>query len=74
MNESKRKVLNNSKSGSRPLYSSSDETVDLQARLAAKARWKNQPGNRYTPEELKRMSEGADVKIYRRKRIVLRLV
>jgi hypothetical protein len=40
--------------------------------LAAKDLWKSEAGRRYTPEELKRMSEVADVKIHRRKRVVMR--
>jgi len=41
--------------------------------LAAKALWKSEAGHRYTPEELKRMSEVADVKIHRRRRVAMRL-
>jgi hypothetical protein len=47
--------------------------VSLRARLAAKGLWKREAGHRYTPEELKRMSEAAEVKIRRRKRVVMRL-
>ena len=61
MNESQRKPL------------SGEEAASLQARLAAKDLWKSEAGHRYTPEELERMSRVADVKIHRRKRVVMRL-
>ncbi len=73
MNESQRKPLNNSGSGARVQPSSGEEAASLQARLAAKDLWKSEAGHRYTPEELKRMSEVAEVKIHRRKRVVMRL-
>ena len=73
MNESQRKPLNNSWSGAPVQPSSREEAASLQARLAAKDLWKNEAGHRYTPEELKRMSEVVDVKIHRRKRVVMRL-
>jgi hypothetical protein len=60
MNEGQRKGLSNSGGAS------------LQTRLAAKELWKSKTGHRYTPEELKRMSEAADVKIHRRRRVVMR--
>jgi hypothetical protein len=50
-----------------------EEAASLQARLAAKDLWKSEAGHRYTPEELKRMSQVADVKIHRRKRVAMRL-
>ena len=50
-----------------------EEASNLQARLAAKDLWKSEAGHRYTPEELERMSRVADVKIHRRKRVVMRL-
>lgn len=73
MNESQRKRLTNSGAGAPPQPLSVEEAARLQARLAAKDLWKAEAGNRYTPEELKRMSEVADVKIHRRKRVVMRL-
>ena len=73
MNESQRKPLNHSGSGGPVQPASGEESASLQARLAAKDLWKSEAGHRYTPEELKRMSEVADVKIYRRKRVVMRL-
>ena len=73
MNESQRKPLNNAGSGAPVLASSGEEAASLQARLAAKDLWKREPGHRYAPEELKRMSEVADVRIHRRKRVVMRL-
>jgi hypothetical protein len=73
MNESEPKPLNNSESVLDPRPSAIEKAVGLQARLAAKDQWKRQPGHRYTPEELKRMSEVAQVKIHRRKRVVMRL-
>ena len=73
MNESQRKPLNNSGSGALVQASTGEDAVRLQARLAAKGLWKSEAGHRYTPEELKRMSEVADVKIHRRKRVVMRL-
>ena len=73
MKESRRKPLNNSGSGAPVQPSSGEGAASLQARLAAKALWKSQAGHRYTPEELKRMSEVADVKIHRRKRVAMRL-
>jgi len=73
MNESQRKPLNDSGSGAPVQPSSGEEAASLQARLAAKDLWKNEAGHRYTPEELKRLSEAADVKIHRRRRITMRL-
>jgi len=73
MNESHRKPLNNSGPGVPAQPSSGEEAASLQARLAAKDLWKSEAGHRYTPAELKRMSEVADVKIHRRKRVVMRL-
>jgi hypothetical protein len=73
MNESQRKPLNDSGSGTPVQASSGEEAASLQARLAAKGLWKSQAGHRYTPEELKRMSEVASVKIHRRKRVAMRL-
>ena len=73
MNESQRKPLNNSGSGTPVEPSSGEELARLRARLTAKDLWKSEAGHRYTPEELKRMSEAADVKIHRRKRIAMRL-
>jgi hypothetical protein len=72
MNESQRKRLNNSGSGAPAQSLSDEEAASLQARLAAKDLWKSETGHRYTPEELKRMSEAADVKIHRRRRVVMR--
>jgi hypothetical protein len=45
----------------------------MQRRQTAKERWKAQPGHRYTPEELKRMSKALDVTIQRRKRVVMEI-
>jgi hypothetical protein len=73
MNESQRKPLKNAASGAPAPPSSTEEAASLQARLAAKDLWKSEAGHRYTPKELRRMSEVADVKIHRRKRIVMRL-
>jgi len=73
MNESQRKPLNNPGAGAPVQALSGEEGASLQARLAAKALWKSEAGHRYTPEELKRMSEVADIKIHRRKRVVMRL-
>ena len=73
MNESQRKPLSNSGSGTSMRPSSAEEAASLQARLAAKDLWKSEAGHRYTPEELDRMSQVADVKIHRRKRVVMRL-
>ena len=73
MNESQRKPLNDSGSGAPVQPSSGEGAGSLQARLAVKDHWKSEAGHRYTPEELKRMSEVADVKIQRRKRVVMRL-
>ena len=73
MKESQREPLNNSGSGTQAQPSSGEETASLQARLTPKDLWKREVGHRYTPEELKRMSEVADVKIHRRKRVVMRL-
>jgi hypothetical protein len=53
--------------------STKGEAGPLQGRLTAKAHWKAQPGHRYTPEELQRMSEAADVTIQRRKRVVMQI-
>ncbi len=36
----------------------------LQARLAQKERWKQQPGNRYTPAQLKEMLRGPRIRIH----------
>jgi hypothetical protein len=72
MNESQRKPLNNSGPGAPVRLSSGKEAASLHARLAAKDLWKSEAGHRYTPEELKRMSQVADVKIHRRKRVVMR--
>ena len=47
-------------------------TDNLQQRLAAKEKWKEQAGHRYTPEELQAMSQGAPVEIRRRKIVVMR--
>ena len=44
-----------------------------QARLTAKERWKSKPGHRYTPEQLKRMSETVEVKIQRRKMVEMQI-
>jgi hypothetical protein len=74
MNGSQRKPLNNSGSGTPVQPSSGGEAASLQARLAAKGLWKSEAGHRYTPEELKRMSEVTEVTIHRRKRVVMRLV
>ena len=73
MNENQRKPLNKSGSVAPAQASSGEEAASLQARLAAKDLWKSGAGHRYAPEELKRMCEGADVKISRRKRVVMRL-
>ena len=72
MNEGQRKPLNDSGSGAPAQPLSTEQAAGLQARLAAKDLWKSEAGHRYTPEELKRMSEVADVKIHRRKRVVMR--
>jgi len=74
MNESQRKPVKYSKPGAPVLSASQEEVASLKARLVAKADWKKQAGHRYTPEELKRMSEAGDVQICRRKRVVMRLV
>ena len=74
MNGSQRKPLNNSRSGTPVQPSSGGEVASLRARLRAKGLWKSEAGHRYTPEELKRMSEAAEVTIVRRKRVVMRLV
>jgi len=73
MNESRHKPFNSSGSGAPVPPSSREEAASLEARLAAKALWKSEAGHRYTPEELKRMSEVADVKIHRRRRVAMRL-
>jgi len=73
MNENQRKPLNPPGCGAPAQPSSGEEAASLQARLAAKDLWKREAGHRYTPEELKRMSEVADVKIHRRKRVLMRL-
>jgi hypothetical protein len=73
MNESQRKPLNISGSVAPAQASSGEEAARLQARLAAKELWKSEARHRYAPEELKRMSEVVDVKIHRRKRVVMRL-
>ena len=73
MNRTQRKPLNNSRSGTPVQPSSGGEAASLQVRLAAKGVWKRETGHRYTPEELKRMSEVAEVTIHRRKRVVMRL-
>ena len=67
------KPLNNSGSSTPVQPLSGGEAASLQARLAAKGLWKREAGHRYTPEELKRMSEAAEVTIHRRKRVVMRL-
>jgi hypothetical protein len=72
MNESQRKPLTHSGSGAPAQASSGEAAASLQARLAAKDLWKSEAGHRYTPEELKRMSDVAEVKIHRRKRVVMR--
>lgn len=46
----------------------------LQARLAAKERWKNRPGNRFTPAELEAMLRGPRVKIHPHRVVVMRHV
>jgi hypothetical protein len=74
MNERQYKPVNYSKLGAPVRSASQEEVASLKARLVAKADWKKEAGHRYTPAELKRMSEATDVKIYRRKRIVMRLV
>jgi len=53
--------------------STNGEDGQLRRRLTAKEHWKAQPGHRYTPEELQRMSEAADVTIQRRKRVVMQI-
>ena len=73
MNESPRKPLNNSGGGAPVQPSPGEGAASLQTRLSAKDLWKSEAGHRYTPEELKRMSQAADVKIHRRKRVVMRL-
>jgi len=73
MKGSQRKPLDNPRSGTPVQPSSGGEAASLQARLAAKGLWKSEAGHRYTPEELKRMSEVANVTIHRRKRVVMRL-
>ena len=73
MNENQRKPLNSTSSGALLQPSSGEDTTNLQARLAGKRLWKSQVGHRYTPEELKRMSEVAEVQIHRRKRVVMQL-
>jgi hypothetical protein len=73
MNGSQRKPSNNSKSGTPVPSSPGGEAASLQTRLAAKGLWKRETGHRYTPGELKRMSEAAEVTIHRRKRVVMRL-
>ena len=74
MNGSQQKPLNNPPSGIPAQPSSGGEAASLEARLMAKGIWKSEAGHRYTPEELKRMSEAAEVTILRRKRVVMRLV
>jgi hypothetical protein len=73
MKESQREPLNKSGSGPQAQPSLREEAASLPARLTTKDRWKREVGHRYTPEELKGMSEVADVKIHRRKRVVMRL-
>jgi len=73
MNGGHRKPLDNSTSRTPVQPSSGGEAASLQSRLAAKDLWKSEAGHRYTPEELKRMSEAAEVTIHRRKRVVMRL-
>ena len=72
MNEGQSTRLNNSGSGAPAQTSPGEEAASLQARLAAKDLWKSEAGHRYTPEELRRMSEATDVKIHRRRRVVMR--
>jgi hypothetical protein len=73
MNGSQHKPLNNPPSGNPVQPSSGGEAASLQARLTAKGLWKNEAEHRYTPEELRRMSETAEVRIQRRKRVVMRV-
>jgi hypothetical protein len=73
MNGSERKPLDNSRSGTPVPPSSGGEAASLQAQLAAKGLRKSEAGHRHTPDELKRMSEVAEVTIHRRKRVVMRL-
>ena len=56
-----------------PSASSEGGEGQMQRRQTAKERWKAQPGHRYTPEELKRMSKALDVTIQRRKRVVMEI-
>jgi hypothetical protein len=72
MKETNPQLLRDSAATAASYPRSKDESAALQDRLAAKEHWKSQAGHRYTPEELKRMSEAADVKIYRRKRLVMK--
>jgi hypothetical protein len=73
MNESHRRPLKNSESGTSAQPSSAAEAASLQARLAAKDLWKSKAGRRYTPEELRRMSKAGGVRIHQRRRVVMRL-
>ncbi len=73
MNEKQRKPLSTSGAGDPAQPGSGEEAARLQARLAAKDLWKTEAGHRYTPEELQQLSAVADVKIHRRKRVVMRL-
>jgi hypothetical protein len=40
--------------------------------LTSKDKWKLEPGNRYTADELKEMAQAVEVKIFPRKRLVMR--
>ena len=64
---------NAGKAKAEPSASSDGSGGQMQRRLTAKEHWKAQPGHRYTPEELKRMSKAGDVTIQRRKRVVMEI-
>jgi len=63
----------NASAGKSDSCASCEGGEELQRRLKAKDGWKTRPGHRYSPEELKRMSETAGVTIHRRKRVVMQL-
>ncbi len=72
MNKKKPQAENDSAASSAAYPPSRGEAGTLTERLLAKEAWKNQPAHRYTQEELKQMSETAEVRIHLRKRVVMR--
>ena len=53
---------------------SKKEMKEVALRMAEKQKWKELPGNRYTPEELKKMSEDlnkSDYKFHINKNIII---